>query len=655
MATAPTLTWEQYQQLPPDKRSRPLTPAEYAALTRPQRQAAGVEDSDAGAPANFNGPVFPNPDHVQPQLDTDSAIPAMRLPQGVSAQTGNTQGQPTMDVSNPAAADVVPPVGRTIGADFSPAQSKPMSTVPIFAPDGSIGDIPSEQLASAVKGGAKPGIHITAPDGSPGVVPADRLQDAVKAGARIIPIEDQPVQHPGFWASMGADLGGMAKGLWHGATDPLTDTHEDLVRKLHEEQASDAAANNSPERKAHGSLYRNVTVPLAEVVGVNVPGMEQSAAEGDVAGVYGHAAAPIAAAAVAKGVEGTAGALSEAADTAAGQGVKAGVKAAAKKLPVAAIRRIPYVGDVAADVYKAGTEAAAKAKGVTAPELDATAENKSFAGGADEPPPQKVLDATGENKPFAGGMDEPAPPKKPAQRAAATAKPAPRTVVVDPETGAREFSDVVAQKQQAAQVTPQSKVAQPAATVPSTPEPSTDPVLSRLREFAAKNAADEASASAARVPGPEEDMTAPLQQMLDEVLKKKAAGIKPMLNRLARGEAGQAGAPGSVTDADEGIADIQNRPVAATKTGQVPARGFLQKVGADENSVLKTQGDLDSVFYHRQQIAKNGIPNVELHLDGDNNIIGAQGRHRALAAIQQGGPKANVNLTIYKHASEAPE
>jgi hypothetical protein len=93
--------------------------------------------------------------------------------------------------------------------------------------------------------------------------------------------------------------------------------------------------------------------------------------------------------------------------------------------------------------------------------------------------------------------------------------------------------------------------------------------------------------------------------------------------------------------------------VLATKTGQVPARGFLNTVGADENSVLKTQSDLDSVFYHRQQIAKNGPPDVELHVDEGGDIIGAQGRHRALAAVQQGGRDAKVNVTIYKHPFQA--
>jgi hypothetical protein len=176
-----------------------------------------------------------------------------------------------------------------------------VSTVPIFAPDGTLGDIPPGQLAAAVKAGAKPGVHIVAPDGSRGVIPADRTQDAVRSGAKLEPLQDQPIQHPGFWVTLGSDLGGMAKGAWHAAVDPLTDTHEDLVRKLHDEQSSDAAADNSPERQAHGAFYRNVTVPTAEAVGVNVPGMEQSAAQGDVGGVAGHAAAPLVATAATEG------------------------------------------------------------------------------------------------------------------------------------------------------------------------------------------------------------------------------------------------------------------------------------------------------------------------------------------------------------------
>lgn len=116
MSAQPTLTWEQYQQLPPEKRSRPLTPAEYAALTRQQRIAAGLDDDEGGAPPDFSGPVFPNPDHVVVSDDTDSGIPALRLPNGVRAVTGAYRGAPKMDTSNPSPAQVLPAQIQTVGA-----------------------------------------------------------------------------------------------------------------------------------------------------------------------------------------------------------------------------------------------------------------------------------------------------------------------------------------------------------------------------------------------------------------------------------------------------------------------------------------------------------------------------------------------------------
>lgn len=118
MSAAPTIPWEQYQKLPLQQRRRPLTDAEYAALTKTQKQAAGLEDSDEGAPADFNGPVFPNPTHIQPHADTDPTIPVTRLPEGVTFQKQNFSGTPPMDVSNPAAAEVLPAMGREVGADF---------------------------------------------------------------------------------------------------------------------------------------------------------------------------------------------------------------------------------------------------------------------------------------------------------------------------------------------------------------------------------------------------------------------------------------------------------------------------------------------------------------------------------------------------------
>ena len=170
-------------------------------------------------------------------------------------------------------------------------------------------------------------------------------------------------------------------------------------------------------------------------------------------------------------------------------------------------------------------------------------------------------------------------------------------------------------------------------TEPRTPGETLDQFNQRLSAIADRKAA----AGASNAPG------------------RASGGMNSIFNRLVHGEAGQAGLPGAVTNADEGIAEIQNRPVIAQKTQQVPARGYLNMVGADRASVLKTPADAESVLYHSRQIAQNGPPDVELHLDEDNNVIGAQGRHRAIAAIEQGGPNAKVNVTVFKHPHPNPQ
>jgi hypothetical protein len=48
-----------------------------------------------GAPADFGGPVMPNPNNVQPRADTDPG-PSDKLTQGASMLYGNA-GKPTMD------------------------------------------------------------------------------------------------------------------------------------------------------------------------------------------------------------------------------------------------------------------------------------------------------------------------------------------------------------------------------------------------------------------------------------------------------------------------------------------------------------------------------------------------------------------------------
>lgn len=587
------------------------------------------------------------------------------------------------------------------------------ATVPIFDPQGNLRDVPYAQMRDAVQAGGKPAVRFKDPKGDVRFVPADRTADAVKSGGTLLPIEDQDIKHPGLWHSIAEDFVGAAPAiaplpaaLANVATGgSFKDSAKNLLQALVPASRTGELAAQAPQqdaaRKAAGySLPYRAAAPIAQAAGANVPGMEHSAAAGDVGGVAGHfaaAEAPYVAGAAAPALapfsERLAARLPDSVTTSR-------VARTAGKTALDVASDVPVVRQLAK--IKANWEATAPKPPAAAPPLDATGENKPFAGGMDEyAPSSKALDATGENKPFAGGMDEPAAPKPAPSSTSAPAAAQPRTIVTDPQTGRPEFSDVVETKQQAAAPieTKAPPTETPAPQTPpkrppvETPGPAADDLLERL-----KGVADRIQKQETAAPGSaDEDLVQQAQDSLDMVRARKAIGPQPktpgesldefnqrlsaiadrkaaaaagktpggassganslngIFNRLVKGEAGQAGLPGTVTNADEGIAEIQNRPVIAQRTEQVPARGYLRAVGADENSVLKTPRDQDSVFWHRQQIAQSGQPpDVELHVDEGNNVIGAQGRHRAIAAVQQGGPKAMVNVTVFKHPDPAP-
>jgi hypothetical protein len=176
-------------------------------------------------------------------------------------------------------------------------------TVPIFSPDGTLGDIPQSQLVAAVKAGAKPGVHIISPDGSPGVIPADRTQDAVRAGAKLVPLKDQPVQNAGFWHSLLSDVASIAHAIPDLSVTPAyIGAPRSTVSQMPEQLA---AADQARQQEGRGPVYRAGAM-AATGAGANVTGMEQSAREGDVAGVVGHAAAvPVVMAATAGAAKGS--------------------------------------------------------------------------------------------------------------------------------------------------------------------------------------------------------------------------------------------------------------------------------------------------------------------------------------------------------------
>ena len=166
-------------------------------------------------------------------------------------------------------------------------------TVPVFAPDGSLGDIPAERLADAVKAGFKPGVTMKAQDGSLGVIPANRVPDAAKGGLSIVPLGQQETQHPGFWHSVYSDLAGM---MPHPSEGGVPSPYPGVTPEVGQANWKNATAQAQSEKDAGYSRPYMAAAGVAQGVGVNVPGMEQSAKEGDVAGVAGHAvagAAPI--------------------------------------------------------------------------------------------------------------------------------------------------------------------------------------------------------------------------------------------------------------------------------------------------------------------------------------------------------------------------
>jgi hypothetical protein len=175
--------------------------------------------------------------------------------------------------------------------------------VPIFDPEGTLRDVPYEQMTDAVKAGGVPAVQMKGPDGQIRHVPANQIKEAAAAGGQMIPFEQQEVQHPGFWASLGGDLKDMAKGGLEiaGAMGKGPQGLSDVLGPHIASTIQNAPSEYRARKEKGYSLPYRAAAPVAEAVGVNVPGMEQSAQEGDVAGVAGHAAAVPAAMAMTAG------------------------------------------------------------------------------------------------------------------------------------------------------------------------------------------------------------------------------------------------------------------------------------------------------------------------------------------------------------------
>lgn len=68
------------------------------------------------------------------------------------------------------------------------------TTVPMLAPDGTSGDIPSDKVQAATAAGFKQAVAMTSPDGKTGYIPVERQQDAMQAGFKPIAPPSPPPQ-----------------------------------------------------------------------------------------------------------------------------------------------------------------------------------------------------------------------------------------------------------------------------------------------------------------------------------------------------------------------------------------------------------------------------------------------------------------------------
>src|SRR5258708_26063795 len=85
---SPALLKKRYDQLTPEER-RALG---FTRLATDQEAASTDQTQPRGAPADFGGPVLPNPNGIQVSDDTYPGVPPTLLPNGVSFPNLNFHG-----------------------------------------------------------------------------------------------------------------------------------------------------------------------------------------------------------------------------------------------------------------------------------------------------------------------------------------------------------------------------------------------------------------------------------------------------------------------------------------------------------------------------------------------------------------------------------
>src|ERR1017187_2550154 len=138
------------------------------------------------------------------------------------------------------------------------------ATVPIFDPQGTLRDVPYDSMVAAVKSGGMPAVRFQDPTGKTRFVPANRTQDAYQAGGKPLPLEDQDIQHPGFWSTLVDDAKGMVTSLPHALATALPSGDPNVIAQQMQDRSQGAlsiAQNSDAEKQAgRGLPYRATSV-----------------------------------------------------------------------------------------------------------------------------------------------------------------------------------------------------------------------------------------------------------------------------------------------------------------------------------------------------------------------------------------------------------
>jgi hypothetical protein len=154
-----------------------------------------------------------------------------------------------------------------------------VSTSPMFAPDGTVRQVPAEQLTDALNAGGKRAVQMTDPSGTLRYVPEDQVNTAMQSGGKV----SQPA--PSFWQdpksflqNQSQEMGQAAQNQMNQALGPESQGKSLLSRMGHATLSYLPAAASTVEGMASGLVgtdagtWKNAAMVAAGAIDPAIPG-----------------------------------------------------------------------------------------------------------------------------------------------------------------------------------------------------------------------------------------------------------------------------------------------------------------------------------------------------------------------------------------------